>query len=243
MTVRSGGLLTDVAGLRVGHWQDPAAGTGCTVIIPPPGTVGGVEVRGGGPASRELDLLGAHTSVTGVSALVFSGGSAFGLATATGVMRWCEEQGIGHDTGAARVPLVAAACIYDLGFTGNAYRPGDREGYLASAAASSGPHRRGSVGAGTGATVAKLRGQAAWCKGGLGAASVQTNDGVTVAALAVVNAWGDVIGGDGHPLAAATDESGIPLRAASRVVDHPRNIPAWRRRPTPPWSASPPTGG
>lgn len=223
--LRPGGLLTDVPGLRVGHWTDATAGTGCTAVLPPEGSVAGVEVRGGGPASRELDLLGAHTSVESISALMFSGGSAFGLDTASGAMRWCEEQGLGHDTGAARVPLVAAACIYDLGITGNARRPGADEGYLACAAAADGVYPRGCVGAGTGATVAKLRGREAWCKGGLGSASVLTHDGVTVAALAVVNAWGDVLDSDGSPLACAVDERGRPVRASERVITHPPEHP------------------
>ncbi|MEQ9335848.1 MAG: P1 family peptidase [Miltoncostaeaceae bacterium] len=185
----------------------------------------GWRCAGGGPASRELELLGAHTSVESITALMFSGGSAFGLDTASGAMRWCEEQGLGHDTGAARVPLIAAACIYDLGITGNARRPGAEEGYLACAAAREGEYSRGCAGAGTGATVAKLRGQDAWCKGGLGSASLVTRDGVSVAALAVVNAWGDVLDADGTALACAVDEAGRPVRASERVITHPPEHP------------------
>ena len=218
-------MLTAVEGIRVGHWTDLDAGTGCTVIIPPPGTVAGAESRGGGPASRELELLSATASVQTITALAFSGGSAFGLDTATGVMRWCEERGLGHDTVAARIPVVPAACIYDIGFTGNARRPGAAEGYAAAQAASEGPHALGTVGAGTGATVGKLRAQAGWCKGGLGAAAVRTHDGVTVAALAVVNAWGDVIAADGSVLAGVVDEEGRFARAARRVITHPPEHP------------------
>ncbi len=218
-------MLTAVEGIRVGHWTDLAAGTGCTAIIPPPGTIAGAEARGGGPASRELAILSAAASVQSVTGLVFSGGSAFGLDTASGVMRWCEEQGLGHDTVAALIPVVPAVCIYDVGFTGNARRPGADEGYAAAAAATDGPHALGTVGAGTGATVGKLRAQAGWCKGGLGAASVRTHDGATVAALAVVNAWGDVIGEDGSVLAGVVDEQGRFARAARRVMTHPPEHP------------------
>ena len=150
-------MVSDVAGLRVGHWTDLAAGTGCTVILPPPGTVGAVEVRGGGPATRDTELLAPLASVGEVTALLFSGGSAFGLDAAAGVMRWSEERGLGHDTGLGRVPIVPAACIFDLGITGNARRPGPDDGYAACEAAREGPHAVGSVGAGTGATVGKLR--------------------------------------------------------------------------------------
>ena len=108
-------MLTDVAGIRVGHWTDAAAGTGCTAIILPQGARGGVDVRGGGPASRETDLLRPEATVPLVSAIVLSGGSAFGLDAASGVMAWCEEQGLGVDTGIATVPIVAAASLFDLG--------------------------------------------------------------------------------------------------------------------------------
>jgi L-aminopeptidase/D-esterase-like protein len=218
-------MLSEIDGFRVGHWTDAEAGTGCTVIIPPPGTVAGAESRGGGPASRELELLYPVTSVETITALCFSGGSAFGLDTASGVMRWCEEQGLGHDTGAARVPVVPAACIYDLGITGNARRPGADEGYAACEAASTGEHARGSVGAGTGATVGKLRGQGGWCKGGLGAASIVAYGGVTFAALAVVNSWGDVLDEDGSVMAGAAGPDGGFAGAAHRVITHPPEHP------------------
>jgi L-aminopeptidase/D-esterase-like protein len=218
-------VVSEVAGVRVGHWTDAEAGTGCTVVIPPEGTVGGVEVRGGGPATRDTDLLGPLASVQDVTALVLGGGSAFGLEAATGVQRWCEERGIGHDTGEVRVPVVPAACIYDLGVTGNARRPGAPEGYAACQAAAAGPHATGSVGAGTGATVGKLRGRDGWCKGGLGAASRRLWDGTAVAALAVVNAWGDVLGEDGRVLAGAFDPAEGFLEAWRRVIEAPPEHP------------------
>lgn len=218
-------MVSDVVGVRVGHWTDAGAGTGCTVILPPPGTVGGVEIRGGGPATRETELLAPLSSVHGVTALLFTGGSAFGLDAAAGVVRWCEERGMGHETGVARVPIVPAAAIFDLGITGNARRPGPDDGYAACEAAAPGPHAVGSVGAGTGATVGKLRGQAGWCKGGLGAASRTLYDGVTVAAIAVVNAWGDVLDESGGVLAGAFDPERGFLVAAERVIDSPPQHP------------------
>lgn len=199
-------MLTDVPGIRVGHWTDAAAGTGCTAVILPPGTCGGVDVRGGGPASRETDLLRPEAAVPVVSAIVLSGGSAFGLDTATGVMAWCEEQGLGVDTGIAVVPIVPAAAVFDLGITGNLRRPGAAEGRLAAEAATGGPYAVGSAGAGTGATVGKCHGRDHWCKGGLGSASIRLQGGATVAALAVVNAFGDVLDEQGKVLAGAWEE-------------------------------------
>jgi L-aminopeptidase/D-esterase-like protein len=218
-------VVSAVTGVRVGHWTDAAAGTGCTVVIPPPGTVGAAEVRGGGPATRETELLAPQASVHAVTALLLTGGSAFGLDSASGVMRWCEEEGLGHDTGVARVPVVPAACIYDLGVTDNARRPGPDDGYAACRAAREEPHAVGSVGAGTGATVGKLRGRPGWCKGGLGAGVRRLYDGVTVAALAVVNAWGDVLDERGEVLAGAFDPGRGFVGAAGRVIDFPPEHP------------------
>jgi L-aminopeptidase/D-esterase-like protein len=218
-------VVSAVAGVRVGHWTDAEAGTGCTVVIPPPGTVGAAEVRGGGPATRETELLAPLASVHAVTALLLAGGSAFGLDAASGVMRWCEEQGLGHDTGVARVPIVPAACIYDLGVTGNARRPGPDDGYAACRAAREEAHAVGSVGAGTGATVGKLKGQAGWCKGGLGAGRRRLHDGATVAALAVVNAWGDVLDESGEVLAGAFDPERGFVGATGRVIDLPPEHP------------------
>ncbi|WP_217912696.1 P1 family peptidase [Miltoncostaea marina] len=213
--------MSEVEGVAVGHWTDAGAATGCTVVIPPPGTVGAVEVRGGGPATRDVAILESPSSSAAVSALVFSGGSAFGLDVAGGVARWCEERGLGHDTGAARVPIVPTACIYDLGISGNTRRPGADEGYAACEAARPGPHAVGSVGAGAGATCGKLLAQAGWCKGGLGAGARRLHDGATVAALVVVNAWGDVLDERGEVLAGAWQDGRGFVRAADRVIDSP----------------------
>jgi len=220
------GRLTDVAGVRVGHWTDRDAGTGCTVVIPPPGSVGAVDVRGGGASARETELLAPLAGDREITALLLTGGSAFGLAAADGVMRWCEEQGLGIDTGAGRIPIVPAAVIYDVGLTGNGRRPGAQEGYAACVAASPEPHAVGSVGAGTGATVGKLNGRRGWCKGGLGAASGTLYDGTTVAALVVVNAFGDVIDERGEVIAGDWDADAGFLNASRQVrvaaPEHPR---------------------
>lgn len=218
-------MVSEVAGVRVGHWTDRRAGTGCTVVVPPPGTVGAVEVRGGGPATRDVDVLAPLASVQDVTALLFSGGSAFGLDAAAGVVRWCEEQGLGHATGYVDVPIVPTACIFDLGLSGDSRRPGPEEGYAACVAARPGPHEVGSVGAGTGATCGKLRAREGWCKGGLGAGSRRLHDGVVVAALAVVNAWGDVLDERGQVLAGAFDPEVGFVGSAARVVSHPPEHP------------------
>ncbi len=216
------GRLTDVPGVLVGHWSDPSVPTGCTVVIPPVEMVGAIDVGGGGASTRETALFTPGFSERAVSALVFSGGSAFGLATADGVMRWCEENGRGIDTGPARVPIVPAAVIYDLGI-GGSRRPGPDEGYAACLAASAEPHAVGSVGAGTGATVGKWHAQEGWCKGGIGAASATTPAGYTVAALAVVNAFGDILDESGEVLAGVwVDGEGFP--GAADLARHERPI-------------------
>lgn len=219
------GRLTDVPGIRVGHWTDAAAGTGCTVVIPPPGTIGAVDVRGGGPSTRELELLAPLSGEREVTALLLTGGSAFGLAAADGVMRWCEEQGLGIDAGAARVPIVPAAVIYDLGISGNARRPGPEEGYAACVAATPEPHAVGSVGVGTGATVGKVLGRRGWCKGGVGAASAQLLDGAHVAVLVVVNAFGDVFDEAGQVVAGAWDPDRGFVNAPTYVLEAPPEHP------------------
>jgi L-aminopeptidase/D-esterase-like protein len=218
-------VLTAVPGVRVGHWTDVDAGTGCTAIIPPPGTVGGIDVRGGGPGTRETDLLSPIATVAEVTALVLAGGSAFGLAAASGAVRWCEEQGLGIDVGVGRVPIVPSAIVFDLGVTGGDRRPGAVDGYAACAAAAEGPHAVGSVGAGTGATVGKVLGRDGWCKGGVGAAALATHDGVTIAALAVVNAFGDVLDEHGEVIAGAWREGTGFVRAWEHALTEPPSHP------------------
>jgi L-aminopeptidase/D-esterase-like protein len=213
--------ITRVPGIRVGHWSDPVGMTGCTVVLCPPGTVGSGEVRGGAPGTRETDVLAPGRLVREVHAVLLTGGSAFGLAAADGVMRWLEEGSVGFDTGVARVPIVPAAVLFDLAVGDAGARPGPDQGYAACQASSDGPVPEGRVGAGTGATVAKLRGPHRAVPGGLGSA-VRTVEGATVAALAAVNAYGEIIDGDGTPLAAALpgpeEESMPPWPAGTSTV-------------------------
>jgi L-aminopeptidase/D-esterase-like protein len=196
-----------IAGVRVGHWT--GAGTGVTVLLAPEGTVGAGEVRGGAPASRELALLEADRTVTRVDAVVFAGGSAFGLAAADGVMRFLAERGIGFPTAGGPVPIVPAAGVFDLVEPGGV-APGADEGYAAALAAEQGDAvATGRVGAGRGATVGKWRGREHAVAGGVGFA-VARADEAHVAVLAVVNAVGDVIGHDGRPVAGSTAPPGTP---------------------------------
>ena len=203
-------MLTDVAGVAVGHWTDPGARTGCTVVLLPPGSVASGEVRGGAPGTREFDLLSPEKLVSHVDAVLLTGGSAYGLAAADGVVRWCAEQGRGFTTRAGPVPIVVGAVIFDLGVGDASVRPGPDEGYAACLAAGTDGHPVGAVGAGTGATVSSWRGTDGSRPGGLGAASERHRVGdatVTVSALMVVNAYGDVLraGED----AAAIDPAGL----------------------------------
>jgi len=184
--------ITDVPGIEVGHAQDKDALTGCTVILSRKGAVAGVDVRGGAPGTRETDLLNPINMVEKVHAVLLAGGSAFGLDAATGVMRYLEEHKIGLDTGPARVPIVPAAILYDLS-TGRAdIRPDSAMGYLAASSASSDKPAEGNVGAGTGATVGKMRGMKYAMKSGMGTASIDIN-GIIIGAIVAVNAVGDVI--------------------------------------------------
>jgi len=183
--------ITDVPGIAVGHAHDLDALTGVTVVLAPAGAVGGVDVRGGAPGTRETDLLRPENMVQHVNAVALCGGSAFGLAAATGVVRWLHERGFGFDTRVARVPIVPAAVIFDLGL-GRADRfPDEVMGYAACEAAGA-EVAEGCVGAGAGATVGKIFGPASAMKSGVGSWSERLPDGATVGALAVVNAYGDV---------------------------------------------------
>jgi L-aminopeptidase/D-esterase-like protein len=192
-------MITDVRGIRVGHATNRAAATGCTVVLPPPGTIGSGEVRGGAPGTRETDLLRPGMLVEEVDAVLLTGGSAFGLAAAHGVVAWLEERGLGFDAGVARVPIVPAAVLFDLGIGDASVRPEPRDGYAACEAAREAVEE-GSVGAGTGATVAKVHGPEGAVKGGVGTASERDGD-LVVGALFAVNAVGEIIGEDGEPLA------------------------------------------
>jgi len=185
-------MLTVVPGIRVGHGTDETGCTGCTVILCPEGTVGGVDVRGSAAGTRELDALSPMHLVPHVHAVLLAGGSAFGLDAAGGVMQYLEERGIGFDVQVTRVPIVPAAILFDLRLGDAFARPDAPMAYAACRQATAGPFPEGSVGAGTGATVGKLFGIAQATKSGLGSAAIDLPDGLRVAALAAVNAFGDV---------------------------------------------------
>lgn len=196
--------ITDIPGIRVGHVTDLAAATGCTVILCDHPAIGGVDVRGGAPATRETDLLHPSRLIDEVHALVLTGGSAFGLDAASGVMRYLAEQQIGYNVGAARVPIVPAAAIFDLSIgSANVYPDADA-GYHACLEANSGPIAQGNVGGGTGATVAKLVSPFLARKGGLGSASAQMADGTLVGAIVVVNALGNIFDPETQQMIAGT---------------------------------------
>ena len=206
------GSLTDVPGIQVGHFTHDKRPTGCTVVLSQEGVVAGVDVRGGGPGTRETDLLRPEMSVKQVHAVVLSGGSAYGLATADGVMRYLEEKGVGYRAGPAVVPIVPAAILFDLRVGDASIRPDASSGREAAQAATRDPVAQGNVGAGAGATIGKLLGPDRAMKGGLGSASIQLPGGIIVAALAVVNAVGDVVDPDtGALLAGARTTDGKAL--------------------------------
>jgi len=215
------------AGFRVGHWTDPDARTGCTVVLPPVGARGSVDVRGGGTGTREIETLSPLANAEGPTAVLLTGGSAFGLAAADGVVRWCEERGLGHPTPVAAVPLVPTAVVFDLVAGESPRRPGPDEGYAACEAAAPGPPARGPVGAGTGTAVGKLLGRASATRAGVGYAATALADGAIVAAIAVVNAFGDVISADGTLLGSPHDEDGNAVRTAELLPDM-RERPEWR---------------
>lgn len=186
------GSLTDIPGLKVGHFTDKRRPTGCTVILAEAGAVAGVDVRGAAPGTRETDLLHPVNTVQKVHGILLSGGSAFGLDAASGVVQYLEEKGIGFETAAGRVPIVPAAVLFDLGIGDARIRPDKAAGYAACLSAGTGPVAEGNIGAGAGATVGKLLGMKRAMKGGIGCASIRAGD-LVVAALVAVNAAGDVL--------------------------------------------------
>lgn len=185
--------ITDVEGISVGHYTDVEGITGCTVVLCGEGAVGGVDVRGSAPGTRETDLMRPVNLVQRVNGVVLSGGSAYGLDAATGVMRWLEEREIGFDVGVGVVPIVPAAVLFDLTIGDPRARPDAAAGYEACAAATEGPVAEGCVGAGAGATVGKLLGPKFATKSGLGTAAVKIGRGIVVGAIVAVNAFGDVV--------------------------------------------------
>jgi len=212
------GSITDVPGIAVGHFTDTRRPTGCTVILTPKGAVGGVDVRGAAPGTRETDLLSPLNTVEVVHAVLLSGGSAFGLDAASGVMRWLDERGIGVRVGHVRVPIVPAAVLFDLTLGDSSIRPDAQAGYAACVAASTDAPAEGNVGAGAGAVVGKLFGFDRAMKGGIGSASV-TVDGITVGAIVAVNATGDVIDpATGRLVAGARSADGLRLHGSTRAM-------------------------
>lgn len=185
--------ITDVPGIAVGHAQDEEGATGCTVIICEKGATGGVDQRGGAPGTRETDAMRPMHLVNSVHAIILSGGSAFGLDAAGGVMRYLEEKRVGYNTGVARVPIVGAAVLFDLSLGDARARPTAEMGYRACQNASAASPLQGNVGAGTGATIGKIMGMGQAMKAGIGSASIEIGSGVIVGALVAVNAFGDVV--------------------------------------------------
>jgi len=184
--------ITDVGGIAVGHAQDEDALTGCTVILCRTGAMAGVDIRGGAPGTRETDLLDPVNLVEKVHAVLLAGGSAYGLDAASGVMRYLEENNVGYSMGSVKVPIVPAAILYDLGLGRADIRPDAAMGYRAAASASSAAPAEGNVGAGTGASVGKIRGMEYAMKAGIGTASMDIH-GLTIGAIVAVNAMGDVV--------------------------------------------------
>ena len=213
-------------GFAIGHWTDSEGATGCTVVIPPPGTRGGVDVRGGGPGTRETEVIGPLAGTHEVTGVLFAGGSAFGLAAADGVVHWLEESDRGYETPAGRVPIVPAAVVYDLAEGDPGARPGPDAGYAACASAVPGVPQRGRVGAGTGSAVGKILGRERAAAVGVGYAAARSGRGETAAALAVVNAMGDVIGEDGGILAGPRGEAGEVLSTAELIAGM-QELPDW----------------
>ena len=213
--------ITAVEGLELGHHTLTQRPTGCTVILARNGAVGGVDVRGSAPGSREIALLDPVNTVERVNAVVLSGGSAFGLSVGDGVMRYLDERDIGYRVGSKVVPIVVGAILYDLGLEGDEkIRPGPECGYQAASTASDGPAAEGSVGAGAGATVGKMRGRDRSMRGGFGTASITLPSGLTVAAAVAVNAVGDIVDpATGEVVAGARTADGrgfVDMRRAMR---------------------------
>ncbi|TMM04393.1 MAG: peptidase S58 family protein [Actinobacteria bacterium] len=203
-------------GFAVGHWTRADGSTGCTVVIPPVGARGGVDVRGGGTATRETESLMPLANSEGPTAVLLTGGSAFGLVAADGVARWLAQRGLGRPTLAGIVPLVAGAVIFDLQAGGD--RPGPDQGYEACKSAAGGVPERGPVGAGAGAAVGKALGRERATRAGVGYAARRVADGSTVAVLAVANSVGDVVAADGQVIGGPRGDSGELLRSAELIA-------------------------
>ena len=208
--MKTNDTLTAVPGIKVGHYTNLDAITGCTVVRCPPQTVAAVDVRGGAPGTRETDLLQAHNLVEEVTAVALSGGSAFGLATADGVMRWHAERGFGYQSrSGVVVPIVPAAILFDLTIGDPRIWPDAEAGYQACEAATAEPVAMGSIGAGTGARIAAIHGNERASKGGLGSSAIELSNGLIVAALMAVNSVGNVMDKNGRTIAGLRSADGL----------------------------------
>ena len=214
--------ITSVPGVRVGHYTDLDNATGCTVILCEGGAVGGVDVRGSAPGTLGTDSLAPTALVERVHAVVLSGGSAFGLNTISGVVSYLEEKGVGIKFGNATIPIVSGAILFDLGIVRGDVRPGPDEGRAACLAASTGSVEEGSVGAGTGATVAKLLGRDRGLKGGIGTSGLDLGDGLVVGAIVAVNAVGGVVDPETSEIVAGPlDDDGVTMLDSMKVITSP----------------------
>ena len=219
--------IMEVGGFRVGHAQNREAATGCTVLLCDRMSPAGLDVRGGGPASRESQILNPLMAAEGINAVLLSGGSAFGLDAAGGVQRYLEERDIGFDVGFAKVPLVSESCLFDLGVGSKDVRPDAAMAYSACKNASYDPPAEGNEGAGTGCTVGKYKGAARAMKSGFGTFAVEAGN-VRVGALVAVNALGDICGPDGRPVAGLLTADGKGLSSTVQElmddVSHAANL-------------------
>jgi L-aminopeptidase/D-esterase-like protein len=212
--------ITDVPGIKVGHQENKQAQTGCTVILTESGATGGVKVKGAAPGTRETDLLSPLKTVEKVHGVLLTGGSAFGLAAADGVMQALEEKEIGFDVGVAQVPIVPAAVLFDLATGDSKIRPDRRMGYRAVETASRKEQRRGKVGVGTGCSIGKLFGAAQASPSGLGSASLKLNDDTYIGALVAVNAFGDILDNQGNIIAGCQDNEGNFINTYQALKEH-----------------------
>lgn len=218
----------EIDGVLVGHAHDRDENTGCSVVIFETGAVCGVDMRGGAPGTRETDLLKPENTINKIHAIVLSGGSAYGLSAAQGVMKYLEENAIGYDTEFAKVPIVPAAVIYDLNFGDPRIRPDEEMGYRAAMAASSQHASDGNTGAGTGATVGKMCGFSNAMKGGLGTASIRLSNGLRVSAMIVVNAVGEIRDHtSGEVIAGMTDGKGHLVNPQNNFIYSDEDIAAF----------------
>ncbi|PRX31758.1 L-aminopeptidase/D-esterase-like protein [Orenia metallireducens] len=212
--------ITDVPGIKVGHQDNKKGMTGCTVILADEGAVAGVDVRGSAPGTRETDLLSPINMIEKVNAVLLSGGSAFGLAAADGVMAALEEEDRGFDVGVTKVPIVPAAVLFDLTVGDHTIRPDYQMGYEAAKLASNKESRLGKVGVGMGCTVGKLLGPKQATPSGLGSASIRLKDEIYIGALVAVNAFGDIFDQEGRVIAGCKGEDGRFINTYEAMKEH-----------------------